>query len=127
MKSLGYLSAFLGGAIAGAALGILMAPEKGEDTRVKITDAVEDFLKKHNIKLSRKEVVDLVDDIEDATGAPDYGRRLGNHILFPSHHRRLVRVVCLRLLARGLYRNGMEFRPRYRHPSAVFLSGRPFP
>jgi hypothetical protein len=24
-------------------------------------------LKKHNIKLSRKEVVDLVDDIEDAT------------------------------------------------------------
>ena len=67
MKSLGYLSAFLGGAIAGAALGILMAPEKGEDTRVKITDAVEDFLKKHNIKLSRKEVVDLVDDIEDRT------------------------------------------------------------
>ena len=41
-------------------------PEKGQDTRVKITDAVEDFLKKHNIKLSRKEVVDLVDDIQDA-------------------------------------------------------------
>lgn len=67
MKSLGYLSAFLGGAIAGAALGILMAPEKGQDTRIKITDAVEDFLKKHNIKLSRKEVVDLVDDIQDVT------------------------------------------------------------
>ena len=66
-KSLGYIGAFLGGAIAGAALGILIAPEKGQDTRVKITDAVEDFLKKHNIKLSRKEVVDLVDDIEDAT------------------------------------------------------------
>ena len=66
MKSLGYLSAFLGGAIAGAALGILMAPEKGQDTRVKITDAIEDFLKKHNIKLSRKEVGDLVDDIQDA-------------------------------------------------------------
>ena len=66
MKSLGYIGAFLGGAIAGAAIGILVAPEKGQDTRVKITDAVEGFLKKHNIKLSRKEVVDLVDDIQDA-------------------------------------------------------------
>jgi len=28
---------------------------------------VESFLKKHNIKLSRKEVVDLVDDIQDVT------------------------------------------------------------
>ena len=67
MKSLGYSSAVLGGAIAGAALGILVAPEKGQDTSVRITDAVEYFLKKHNIKLSRKEVVDLVDDIQDAT------------------------------------------------------------
>ena len=66
MKSLGYIGAFFGGAIAGAALGILMAPEKGKDTRVKITDAVEEFLKKHNIKLKRKEVNDLVDDIQDA-------------------------------------------------------------
>ena len=65
MKSLGYIGAFLGGAIAGAALGILVAPEKGQETRVKITDAIEDFLKKHNIKLSRKEVGDLVDDIQD--------------------------------------------------------------
>ena len=75
MKSLGYIGAFLGGAIAGAALGILMAPEKGEDTRVKITDAVEDFLKKHNIKLSRKEVVDLVDDIEDSTTSSSAARK----------------------------------------------------
>jgi gas vesicle protein len=67
MKSLGYIGAFLGGAIAGAAIGLLCAPEKGSDTRVKITDAVEDFLKKHNIKLNRKEVGDLVDDIKDAT------------------------------------------------------------
>ena len=66
MKSLGYIGAFIGGAIAGAALGILVAPEKGQDTRVKITDAIEDFMKKHNIKLSRKEVVDLVDHIQDA-------------------------------------------------------------
>jgi len=66
MKSLGYLGAFFGGALAGAVLGLLLAPEKGEDTRVKITGAVDDFMKKHNIKLSRKEVNDLVDDIADA-------------------------------------------------------------
>ena len=66
MKSLGYIGAFLGGAIAGAALGLLMAPEQGSDTRAKLTDTVEDFLKKHNIKLNRKEVGDLVDDIQDA-------------------------------------------------------------
>ena len=63
---LGYISAFLGGAIAGAVLGLLLAPEKGKDTREKITDAVDDFLNRHNIKLSRKEVCDLVDDIQDA-------------------------------------------------------------
>ena len=56
MKTLGYIGAFLGGAIAGAAVGLLLAPEKGKDTREKITDAVDDFLKKHNIKLTRKEV-----------------------------------------------------------------------
>ena len=65
MRSLGYLGAFLGGALAGTVIGLLVAPEKGSDTRVKITDAVDDFLKKHNIKLSRKDVNDLVDDLED--------------------------------------------------------------
>ena len=66
MRSLGYFGAFLGGVLAGAVIGLLVAPEKGADTRVKITDAVDDFLKKHNIKLSRKDVKDLVDDIEEA-------------------------------------------------------------
>ena len=66
MKTLGYISAFIGGAIAGAALGILMAPEKGSDTRTKISDAVDDFCYKHDIKLSRKEAEEFVEDIKDA-------------------------------------------------------------
>ena len=65
MKGLSYFGAVLGGAIAGAAVGLLLAPEKGQDTRSKIANTVEDFLKKHNIKLNRKEVVDLVDDLEE--------------------------------------------------------------
>ncbi|MCI7089671.1 MAG: YtxH domain-containing protein [Prevotella sp.] len=69
MKSLGYVGAFLGGAIAGAVIGLLVAPEKGKDTRSKISDTVDNFLRKHNVKLSRKEVDDLVDDIQEVTPA----------------------------------------------------------
>ncbi len=65
MKGLGYIGAFIGGAIAGAACGLLLAPESGKNTRAKISDTVEDFLKKHNIKLNRKDVGDLVDDLEE--------------------------------------------------------------
>ena len=65
MKGLGYLGTFIGGAIAGAAVGLLLAPETVKDTRKKITDTVDSFLQKHNIKLSHKDVGDLVDDLED--------------------------------------------------------------
>ena len=66
MKGLGYLGAFLGGALAGAAIGILIAPDKGSNTREKLSSTVDDFLKKHNIKLKRKDVGDLVEDLEAA-------------------------------------------------------------
>ena len=67
MRGLGYIGAFLGGAVAGAVIGLLVAPESGKDTRTKVSDTVNDFLKKHNIKLSRKDVEDLVDDIQEVT------------------------------------------------------------
>lgn len=66
MKGLGYLGAFLGGALAGAAIGILVAPDKGSNTREKISNTVDEFLKKNNIKLNRKEVGDLIDDLDEA-------------------------------------------------------------
>ena len=66
MKALGYIGAFLGGASAGEAIGLLVAPEKGTDTRTRISDTVKDFCDKHNLKLNRKEMEDLVDDIKDA-------------------------------------------------------------
>lgn len=66
MKTVGYLGAFLGGAVVGALVGLLLAPEKGKDTRNKISDTVDEFCKKHDLKLSRKEVDDLIDDIKEA-------------------------------------------------------------
>ena len=61
MKAINILAAFLGGAAVGAACGLLFAPEKGAETRSKIAEA----LRKRGIKLSREEMQDLVDDIDE--------------------------------------------------------------
>lgn len=59
MKGLNVLVAFLGGAALGAAVGILFAPDKGEETRQKIAE----ILRKKGIRLNRNEMQNLVDEI----------------------------------------------------------------
>ncbi|MBR1492142.1 MAG: YtxH domain-containing protein [Bacteroidaceae bacterium] len=53
-------AAFVGGAIAGVAIGLLFAPEKGEDQRAKIKEALE----KRGIKLDKESFEKLVDEIK---------------------------------------------------------------
>ena len=61
MKALNVILAVLGGAAAGAAIGLLLAPEKGEDTRKIIAD----FLKEKGISLKKNKFEALVDEIAE--------------------------------------------------------------
>lgn len=61
MKPLNVICAVICGALAGATVGLLLAPEKGTETRKKILEV----LKEKGITLKKNQLEDLVDEIED--------------------------------------------------------------
>ena len=61
MKPLHIILSVIGGAVAGAAVGLLVAPEKGETTR----DNIRRFLKEKGINLRKDKLEELVDEIAD--------------------------------------------------------------
>lgn len=67
MKELSIFAAFLGGAIVGAAAGLLLAPEKGTETRERIAEA----LRKKGIKLNRKDMNELATEIANNIESDD--------------------------------------------------------
>ncbi|MEG1574419.1 MAG: YtxH domain-containing protein [Bacteroidales bacterium] len=60
MKALSLITAFIGGAAAGAAIGLLFAPAKGSDTRA----CVADFMRKHGVNLNHEQIDELTSKIE---------------------------------------------------------------
>lgn len=74
MKNVGLLIAFAGGAVAGAVIGLMLAPDKGKNTRHKIYEfahdtgyeakmKLKDFLEAHGIKLECCQLENLVDEL----------------------------------------------------------------
>ena len=64
MKALNIVLAIVGGAIAGATVGLLLAPEKGEDTRKNIVK----YLESKCIMLHKSKLEELADEIADELG-----------------------------------------------------------
>lgn len=61
------LFAFVAGAAAGLTLGLLFAPDKGEETRRKIKESAEDAADeaRARVRLARVELNDLKADLKD--------------------------------------------------------------
>lgn len=70
MKNWGYLAAFVGGAIAGVAVGLLTAPRKGEETREIIGDQLKKGLEK-----SKKSIDEMKEYVKETS--EDIRKRLG--------------------------------------------------
>ena len=61
MKALNIVLAVIGGAVAGATVGLLLAPENGEKTRRNIVK----YLESKGIKLQKSKLEELADEIAE--------------------------------------------------------------
>lgn len=61
MKALNIILAVVGGAVAGATVGLLLAPDKGEQTRANIVE----YLKAQGLKLKKSKIEELANEIAE--------------------------------------------------------------